>query len=69
MDKSTSINRKVINKTIIILGDSKVGKTSFIKRYVENNFKENYYETLGNKFYFFYLNITSNIIYICLICI
>ena len=37
-----------MNKTIIILGDSKVGKTSFIKRYVENSFKEPYYETIGN---------------------
>jgi GTPase SAR1 family protein len=48
MDKSTSSLKKVVNKTVIILGDSKVGKTSFIRRYVENTFKENYYETLGN---------------------
>ena len=41
-------NKKNVNKTIIILGDSKVGKTSFIKRYVENSFKEPYYETIGN---------------------
>lgn len=47
MDKSTNSSKKVINKTVIILGDSKVGKTSFIRRYVENTFKENYYETLG----------------------
>jgi len=53
MDRCTNPIRKVVNKTIIILGDSKVGKTSFIKRYVENTFKENYYETLGNYFYFF----------------
>lgn len=44
---SESFNKKTINKTIVILGDSKVGKTSFIKRYIENSFKENYSETIG----------------------
>ena len=47
MDNSITQNKKIINKTIILLGDSKVGKTSFIRRYAENIFKENYYETLG----------------------
>ena len=45
--KSQSFNKKVVNKTIIVLGDSKVGKTSFINRYVENSFKETYNETIG----------------------
>ena len=44
---SVSFNKKVINKTVIIMGDSKVGKTSFIKRYIENSFKDNYTETIG----------------------
>lgn len=56
MDKSTSSSKKIINKTIIILGDAKVGKTSFIRRYVENTFKENYCETLGKIIIFLFLN-------------
>jgi GTPase SAR1 family protein len=46
---SPSINKKIINKTVVILGDSKVGKTSFIKRYIENTYKEYYNETIGKK--------------------
>lgn len=52
MEKSYNTTKKVINKTIILLGDSKVGKTSFIRRYVENTFKDGYNETLGK--YIFY---------------
>lgn len=44
---SPSITKKIVNKTIVVLGDSKVGKTSFIKRYVENKFKDTYNETIG----------------------
>ena len=44
---SYSFRKKTINKTIIILGDSKTGKTSFIKKYCENSFKETYNETIG----------------------
>jgi GTPase SAR1 family protein len=47
MDRNTNTNKKLINKTVLVFGESKVGKTSFIRRYVENTFKENYYETLG----------------------
>jgi GTPase SAR1 family protein len=48
---SESFNKKTINKTAIILGDSKVGKTSFIKRYIENSFKDSYNETIGINIY------------------
>lgn len=48
---SQSLQKKIVNKTVIILGDSKVGKTSFIKKYVENTFKETYNETIGNNFH------------------
>ncbi len=46
---SLSLKKKIINKTVIILGDSKVGKSSFIKRYIENSYKEIYNETIGIK--------------------
>ena len=32
---------------ILLLGDSAVGKTTMIKRFIENEFKEDYKETLG----------------------
>ena len=37
-------------KTIIILGISKVGKTSIIKRITKNRYEDKYIETIGIKY-------------------
>jgi small GTP-binding protein len=42
----TSVKGEYTNK-VILTGDYKVGKTSLIKRYVENIFKEDYVSTIG----------------------
>jgi len=48
MNRSDNTFQKVLlNKTIIILGDSKVGKTSFVRRYTNDLYQENYTETIG----------------------
>ncbi|MHA1727149.1 MAG: Rab family GTPase [Promethearchaeota archaeon] len=42
---------KIINKIIpqiLIVGDAAVGKTSLIRRYVDNKFSNNYIETIGS---------------------
>ena len=38
---------KIIQKKICLLGDFSVGKTSLIRRYVEERFDENYLSTIG----------------------
>ncbi len=38
-----------IKKKIVLLGDSAVGKTSLIRRYVFNQFKDSYVATIGSK--------------------
>jgi small GTP-binding protein len=38
-----------IKKKIVLLGDSAVGKTSLIRRYVFNQFKDSYVATIGTK--------------------
>ncbi|UCE37636.1 MAG: GTP-binding protein [Thermoplasmata archaeon] len=38
-----------IKKKIVLLGDSAVGKTSLIRRYVFNQFKDSYIATIGTK--------------------
>lgn len=40
-----------INAKLVFLGDSKVGKTSIIKRYKENQFDFNMITTVGNMGY------------------
>ena len=42
--------KKLIFK-ILILGDSNVGKTSFITRYVEDNFSDTTFQTIGQETY------------------
>ena len=39
----------VISKKICLLGDIAVGKTSLIRRYVEREFKKQYFSTIGGK--------------------
>jgi len=39
-----------INFKIIIIGDSYVGKSSILKKAVENKFDENYQNTIGFEF-------------------
>jgi len=37
----------VFNQKLILVGDYQVGKTSLIRRFVQNSFKENYISTIG----------------------
>jgi small GTP-binding protein len=39
----------VLRKKIVIIGDSAVGKTSLIRRYVFNEFQDSYITTIGSK--------------------
>ena len=51
--KKNNTNEKVEENLIfkiIILGDSGVGKTSIIKRYVNNNFEDNISSSIGINF-------------------
>ncbi len=38
-----------LKKKIVIIGDSAVGKTSLIRRYVFNQFQDSYITTIGSK--------------------
>lgn len=40
---------KLVKKKIVLLGDSAVGKTSLIRRYVIDEFHDHYIETIGTK--------------------
>lgn len=40
---------KLVKKKIVLLGDSSVGKTSLIRRYVIEEFHDHYIETIGTK--------------------
>lgn len=40
---------KEINKKVILLGDGAVGKTSLIRKFVEDQFDDNYIFTIGTK--------------------
>ncbi|MCK5037830.1 MAG: GTP-binding protein [Thermoplasmata archaeon] len=40
-------SKEVIIKKIVLLGDSGVGKTSLIRRFVKNQFDDNYISTIG----------------------
>ncbi|NHJ49817.1 MAG: GTP-binding protein [Asgard group archaeon] len=49
----------VVTRKIVVLGDPSVGKTSIIKRYVHNQFEENYVATLGFNIYTRYIDISE----------
>ena len=40
-----------VNKTIVFLGNSQVGKTSILIRFTKKNYKDEYIETLGVNYY------------------
>ena len=44
--------KDVIDFRIITIGDSNVGKTSIIRRYIDNKFDENFIATIGLIFSF-----------------
>ena len=46
-DLSTYINKKTDIITIILVGDSAVGKSSFLGRYFKNQFNNEFLTTLG----------------------
>ena len=49
------------NKIVLLtLGESTVGKTSFIKKYVKNEFNEKIMSTVGMDFYTKYLTFSEN---------
>lgn len=49
--------KKIIDIKLILLGDVSVGKTSILKRYIDNSFNENYQCTLNVDFRTKYLDI------------
>ena len=44
---------------ILLLGDSSVGKTCFLKRYIDNTFQDAYLSTIGFDFKFKYVKLKS----------
>ena len=49
-DSQISLNDTFINFKLIIIGDSGVGKSSLLKRAVQNKFDPNYQATIGFEF-------------------
>jgi small GTP-binding protein len=43
------VYKLTVKKKIVLLGDSAVGKTSLIRRYIFNQFKDSYVATIGTK--------------------
>jgi small GTP-binding protein len=60
-DRNYSIYAKTIYK-LILLGDGTVGKTSFFKRYFNNDFNDNYMMTIGVNDSFKFIQIQKNVI-------
>ncbi len=51
MQKYTNKSTKEkICKTLIVLGNSGVGKTNILQRYTKKKFEENHFETIGNQY-------------------
>ena len=55
-DDSSNVN---LNFKFLILGDSQIGKTSILERYVNDSFKENYLVTVGVDKRFKYLKVNG----------
>ena len=55
-DYSSNVN---LNFNFLILGDSQIGKTSILERYVNNSFKENYLVTIGVDKRFKYMKVNG----------
>ncbi len=45
----TALEQKVMKKKVCLIGDSRVGKTSLIKRFVNDEFDDKYIATIGAK--------------------
>ena len=50
-DPSKKANKKVIEVKVLILGDTSVGKTSMISRFIENRFSTVHEVTIGTAFF------------------
>ena len=60
IDESSSIEEDYDEKIkLMIIGDSEVGKTSLLKKYIQNEFCENLLNTIGIDFQVKYLNINN----------
>lgn len=49
LNTDTIENMKIIQKKVCLLGDFAVGKTSLVRRFVENRFDDRYLSTIGVK--------------------
>ena len=65
MKTDTSNSKLYFN--FLVLGDSKIGKTSILEQYVNKSFKENYIVTIGIDKRFKYLNVNNVDIYLNII--
>ena len=60
MDESSSIEEDFDEKIkIMLIGDSNVGKTSLLKKYIDNEYSKNYITTVGMDFQMKCLNINN----------
>jgi small GTP-binding protein len=67
VDNSFDINEDDSTKVkIMIIGDAGVGKTSIIRKYVKNEFTENYLSTIGFDFQKKKLTIGKKVINLCI---
>jgi len=58
-DSQISPNDTFVNFKVIIIGDSGVGKSSLLKRAVQNRFDENYQATIGFEFLLMHFNVNN----------
>ena len=56
MQFTSDMNEKEILFKILIVGDAEVGKTSFVRRYINSAYDKNYKATIGGEFCYFKKN-------------